>query len=127
MTLMVWVDHALHWITNLRTCKKYFDWNLECLILVATEGTKDTFERIGRLTIPLEEILAGYRGSELGGEDSFSLYENADRHVEVQSRDSAWHHFILSWSKHVVNPREPDDSLEFETIAVPGAVEISIE
>jgi hypothetical protein len=102
-------------------------WNLECLILVATEGTKDTFERIGRLTIPLEEILAGYRGSELGGEDSFSLYENADRHVEVQSRDSAWHHFILSWSKHVVNPREPDDSLEFETIAVPGAVEISIE
>jgi hypothetical protein len=104
-----------------------YGWHLECLILVAIEGRKGTFERIGRLTIPIEEILAGYRGSELGGEDDFSLYENADRHVEVHSRDSAWHHFILSWSKHVVNPREPDDSLEFETIAVTGAVEISIQ
>ncbi|OWY55930.1 HET-like protein [Alternaria alternata] len=107
--------------------RDFFGWRLKCLILVAIEGKKDTFERLGRVNIPIKELLAGYRGSELGGEDSFSEFENVDRHVEVQSRDSAWHHFILSWSKHVVNPRKPDDSLEFETIAVQGAVEISIE
>ncbi|CAI9631199.1 unnamed protein product [Alternaria burnsii] len=108
--------------------KDLFDCVLECLILVAIEGKKDTFERFGRLTIPVDELLEDYRKSELGGVDSDSELGDEDIHVEVQSRDSAWHHFILSWSKWVVNSsRIPDDSLDFQTIAVPGAVEISIE
>jgi hypothetical protein len=104
---------------------------LECLILVAIEGKKDTFERFGKLTIPVKELLASYRRSELWGEDSNSELEDADSHVEVQDRDSAWHRFILSWNKHyticrTINDIESDDSLEFKTIAVQGAVEISI-
>jgi hypothetical protein len=111
-------------------------WILECLILVAIEGRKDTFERFGRLNIPVNELLADCRRSELGGvgsdselqdEDSDSELEDEDSHVELQSRDGAWHHFILSWSKYVVDYSwKPDNSLEFETIAVQGAVEISI-
>jgi hypothetical protein len=112
------------------------DWELECLILVAIEGKKDTFERFGRLTIPVDELLAYYRYSELGGEesnnelgdeDSDYELEDEDSPVEIQSRDSAWHRFILSWSKHYATYIESDDSLEWKTIAVPGAVEISIE
>ncbi|CAN9373170.1 unnamed protein product [Alternaria sp. RS040] len=116
-----------------------YGWLLECLILVAIEGKKDTFERLGRLTFPVNELLADYRDSELGGEesniefvdeDSDHELEDEDSHVNIQSRNSAWHHFILSWSKHVMTEREYNwhvDSLEFETIAVPGAVGISIE
>ncbi|KAF7678836.1 hypothetical protein GT037_002584 [Alternaria burnsii] len=113
------------------------DWELECLILVAIEGKKDTFKRFGRLTIPVDELLvADYRNHELGGEESDielgdedSDYElqAEDSHVKVQSRDSAWHYFILSLSKHIETDMEPDDSLDWKTIAVPGAVEISIE
>lgn len=108
-------------------CFDLREWALECLILIAIEGKKDTFERFGRLTIPVDELLADYRRSELGGVDSESELEDENSHVEVQNRDSAWHHFIFSWSKHVVTDTESDDSLEFETIAVAGAVEISIE
>ncbi|KAH8623011.1 hypothetical protein IG631_22167 [Alternaria alternata] len=80
---------------------KYY---LECLVLVATEG-KDTFEHIGRLTIPVEQLLADYRRSELGIQDNVvgfgikdndSGLEDANSHVGVQIRDSAWHRFILS-------------------------------
>jgi hypothetical protein len=108
----------------------YFDgeeWELECLILVAIEGKKDTFERFGRLTIPVNELLADYRECELGGEGSDSEFEDEDSSVEVQSRHSPWHHFILSWGKYYVNGVKSDESLEYKTIAVPGAVEISIE
>lgn len=105
------------------------EWELECLILVAIDGKKDTFERFGRLTISVDEILADYRGSELGDENSDSELGDADGYVEVQSRDSAWHHFILSWSKHYTtySSSEGNDSLDFKTIAVQGAVEIPIE
>ena len=109
-----------------------FTWDLECLLLGAIEGKKDTYERFGRLTIPVKRLLADHRRSELGGVDNKSIFADKDSHVEVQSRGSAWHHFILSWSKHCTTyPQgivlKDDDSLEYETIAVPGAVEISIE
>ena len=100
---------------------------LECPVLAAIEGKKDTFERFGRFTIPVDELLADDRRSELRGEHSDSELEDAYSHVEVQSRDSAWYHSILSWMKHYITDIKSDGSLEFKRITFPGAVEISIE
>jgi hypothetical protein len=102
-------------------------WYLECLILVAVEGRKDTYERFGRLTISVQDLTAVIPRSKLrGGKSDFEL-EDADNRYELRRRRSAWGRFIRFWSEHAATSTSPNNSLEFKTITVPEAIEISIE